>query len=111
MELANQAANRTADCAGIDVSEFRAWLARATPEQKDAAIYWLLRERFDPRANQQLDVYDDDEFLFACVISPGQREAFRYLEHPEILKELEQASREEMIPISEVHRELGLNVD
>ena len=109
MELANQVANRSADCTGIDVSEFQAWLTRATPEQKDAAIYWLLRERFDPRANQQLDVYDDDEFLFACVISPGQREAFRYLEHPEILEEIEQARLEPGVPLRDVLKDLGVD--
>ena len=104
----NGAATRTDD---IDLREFHAWLGRATAQQKTAAIYWLLRDQLGPRFEQEFGVYDPDDFLYAYIISPGQREAFRFLENPGLLEELERAALEPMVPLSEIHRELGLNVD
>ena len=92
----------------FDVEQFRSSLNHATAEQKQLALYWLLRDCCGSRIEQEYEVYDPDEFQFACVISPGQREAFRLLENPARAEKLRQAALEPMTPISEIHRELGL---
>lgn len=111
MTTKNGANAAPANRSTFDVEQFRTSLSQATAEQKQLALYWLLRDLCGPRMEQEHEVYDRDEFLYACVISPGQREVFRLLENPARAEELRQAALEPMTPISEIHRELGLADD
>src|ERR1043166_2796827 len=111
MEPTHGVASRAESAAEVNLGDFPTWMRRATSAQKNAALYALLHDQLGPRVDQEFGVYDPDEFLYAVVISPGQREAFRYLETPGLLDELRCAALVPTIPIDVVHQELRIAED
>ncbi|MCI0682219.1 MAG: hypothetical protein L0Y71_08955 [Gemmataceae bacterium] len=100
------AANHTT----FDVEQFRTSLRQATADQKQLVLYWLLRDLCGPRMEQEYGVYDPDEFLYAHVISPGQREGYRLLENPALAEELRRETTEPGVPIRDVLKGLGVQL-
>lgn len=96
----------------FDVDAFKANLANCTTEQKRLALYWLLHDMLGDQPDREVGVFDPDEFLYIWLVPGGIREALRYLEHPELLEELERASKEPGIPLEEarrqIYKELGI---
>jgi hypothetical protein len=100
----NLAPARTAK-GGAAVS-FEELLASGTREEKQRALFLLLRDLLGPRAERELGVFDPEGFLFACIMPPGRREALRLLEDPERARRLDDSSQE-TIPLREVLQQLG----
>ncbi len=66
----------------------------------------LLRSLLGEKVERELGVFDPDGFLYACIMSPGRREALRLLEDPERARRLDDDTQE-TVPLREVLEQLG----
>jgi hypothetical protein len=90
----------------LDVEAFKASFASLSTKQKSLVIYWLLRDLLGAQPTQETGVFDPDDFLYLWLVPAGNREALRYLEHPELREHLEQARTERGVPIEEAREQI-----
>ena len=93
----------------FDVDALKANLAKLTGKQKRLALYWLLHDLLGDRPQQESGVFDPDDFLYMCLVPPGKREYFRFLEHPELKAQLEEAEKGPFVSLDQLREELGVS--
>ena len=95
--------------AAFDVDALKANLAKLTAKQKRLVLYWLLHDLLGDRPQQESGVFDPDEFLYMCLVPPGKREYFRFLEHPGLEGQLDEADKGPSFSLEQIREELGVS--